>query len=62
MKKMITVNEVAKLAGKSVRTLHYYDCTLEIFKGLGQLYVADERFTKNIDKTIVSKCWNFLVK
>jgi len=32
-------------------TKYYYDCTLEIFKGLGQLYVEDERFTKNIDKT-----------
>jgi DNA-binding transcriptional MerR regulator len=28
----------------------YYDCTLEILSGLGQMYVADERFTKNIDK------------
>jgi len=31
-------------------TAHYYDCTLEIFRGLGDLYVADERFTANIDK------------
>ncbi|MGM7700714.1 MerR family transcriptional regulator [Pseudalkalibacillus sp. Hm43] len=31
-------------------TDHYYDCTLEIFRGLGDLYVNDERFTKNIDK------------
>lgn len=28
----------------------YYDCTNEILAGLGQMYVADERFTKNIDK------------
>jgi len=28
----------------------YYDCTPEIFEGLGQMYVMDERFTKNIDK------------
>jgi len=28
----------------------FYECNLEIFKGLGQLYVADERFKKNIDK------------
>lgn len=28
----------------------YYDCTNEILQGLGQMYVADERFTKNIDK------------
>lgn len=29
----------------------YYDCSLEIFRGLGEMYVQDERFTKNIDKT-----------
>jgi MerR family transcriptional regulator, multidrug-efflux activator len=29
---------------------HYYECTVEIFRGLGDMYVADERFTKNIDK------------
>jgi len=28
----------------------YYDCTDEILAGLGQMYVADERFTKNIDQ------------
>lgn len=27
-----------------------YTCTDEILSGLGQMYVADERFTKNIDK------------
>lgn len=31
-------------------TDHYYDCTLEIYRGLGDLYVEDPRFTKNIDK------------
>ncbi|MGM0883793.1 MAG: MerR family transcriptional regulator [Bacillota bacterium] len=31
-------------------TSAYYDCTPEIFRGLGDLYVYDERFTKNIDK------------
>lgn len=31
-------------------TKYWYDCSLEIFEGLGQMYVADERFTKNIDK------------
>lgn len=31
-------------------TNHFYDCTPEIFRGLGELYVADERFTKNIDQ------------
>lgn len=28
----------------------YYHCTDEILAGLGQMYVADERFKKNIDK------------
>ncbi|MEZ4509211.1 MAG: MerR family transcriptional regulator [Eubacteriales bacterium] len=28
----------------------YYNCTNEILAGLGQMYIADERFTKNIDK------------
>jgi DNA-binding transcriptional MerR regulator len=31
-------------------TDHYYDCTQEIFRGLGDLYVDDPLFTKNIDK------------
>lgn len=31
-------------------TQHYYDCTKEILAGLGQMYVADERFRNNIDK------------
>jgi DNA-binding transcriptional MerR regulator len=29
---------------------NYYHCTNEILSGLGELYVADERFTENIDK------------
>jgi hypothetical protein len=31
-------------------TDNYYTCTDEILAGLGQMYVADERFKKNIDK------------
>lgn len=31
-------------------TNNFYNCTPEIFKGLGNMYVDDERFTKNIDK------------
>lgn len=31
-------------------TENMYTCTDEILAGLGQMYVADERFTKNIDK------------
>ena len=29
---------------------YYYDCTIEMFRGLALMYVGDERFTKNIDK------------
>ena len=31
-------------------TNNFYNCTIEIFRGLGDLYVNDERFTANIDK------------
>ena len=31
-------------------TENYYTCNDEILKGLGQMYVADERFKNNIDK------------
>ena len=31
-------------------TQNFYHCTNEILAGLGQMYVADERFKKNIDK------------
>ena len=31
-------------------TENYYTCTNEILVGLGKMYVADERFKKNIDK------------
>ena len=31
-------------------TSFYYTCTDEILAGLGKMYVADERFKKNIDK------------
>ena len=39
---------VAKL--QSHITEHYYTCTNEVLAGLGEMYVADERFKKNIDK------------
>jgi DNA-binding transcriptional MerR regulator len=39
--------QVAKL--QQVITDTYYTCTKEILTGLGQMYVADERFTKTID-------------
>ena len=43
-----TQNLVEKL--QSHITENYYTCTKEILFGLGQMYVADERFQKNIDK------------
>ena len=39
---------VAKL--QAYITANYYTCTDEILAGLGNMYVADERFQKNIDK------------
>lgn len=31
-------------------TSRYYDCTKEVLAGLGKMYIADERFTKNLDR------------
>ncbi len=31
-------------------TLNFYNCTNQILAGLGQMYVADERFQNNIDR------------
>ena len=31
-------------------TANYYTCTDDILAGLGKMYIADERFKKNIDK------------
>lgn len=31
-------------------TAHYYTCTDEIFSGLGQMYVSDDRMRANIDR------------
>ena len=41
-------SRVAKLQAHI--TANYYPCTDEILAGLGEMYVADERFRKNIDK------------
>lgn len=40
--------QVEKL--KQFITDRMYTCTDEILSGLGQMYIADERFTKNIDR------------
>ena len=44
--------QVQSLVGKlqGYITQNYYTCTDEILAGLGKMYVADERFKKNIDK------------
>ena len=39
---------VAKLQAHITES--YYTCTDEILAGLGKMYIADERFQKNIDK------------
>ena len=48
-------NEAQSLAKKlqSYITENYYTCDRGILKGLGQMYVADERFRENIDKHAV---------
>ena len=45
-------NEAQQLVAKLQThiTANYYTCTDEILAGLGKMYVADERFKKNIDK------------
>lgn len=44
--------EVQALVGKIQNhiTAHFYNCTKPILAGLGQMYVADERFKANIDR------------
>lgn len=32
-------------------TENYYTCTNQILSGLGQMYIADDRFKNNLDKT-----------
>ena len=43
------VQEKIKLLQEFI-TNNYYNCTNEILKGLGQMYVNDERFRNNIDR------------
>lgn len=46
-------SEDAQLLVKKLQTYiteNFYTCTNEILAGLGQMYVADERFKNNIDK------------
>lgn len=41
-------------------TEHYYTCTKQILAGLGQMYVADERFKANIDAAGGEGCAEFV--
>lgn len=54
MKKGVTCesNEALSLAEKLQKyiTDNFYDCTKDILRGLGEMYVSDERFRSNIDK------------
>ena len=45
--------EVQALVSKLQRfiTQHYYNCTKHILRGLGQLYIAGDSMTENIDRT-----------
>ncbi len=43
------VQNIVKLWQNHI-TKNYYKCSNEILAGLGEMYVADERFTKNLDK------------
>ncbi len=43
------VQNIIKKLQESI-TEHYYTCTDDILKGLGQMYVNDERMRQNIDK------------
>ena len=46
-------SEPAKITVEKLQqciTDNFYTCTDDILKGLGQMYVADDRFRKNIDR------------
>ena len=38
------------LALQTFITEHFYACTPEILRGLGEMYVGDDRFRRNIDQ------------
>ena len=48
----VNLPKVQSLVGKlqDYITRNYYTCTDEILAGLGEMYVADERFEENIDR------------
>lgn len=60
-----SANEVQKKISvlQKFITDNYYVCTNEILSGLGEMYVYDERFKNNIDKSGVDccGCFNFFI-
>ncbi|MGN0432187.1 MAG: MerR family transcriptional regulator [Lachnospiraceae bacterium] len=53
LKESSPASEAAQAKIKALQdfiTAHYYTCTDEILSGLAEMYVADERMKKNIDK------------
>ena len=56
MGKLKHLDPAAPEAQAAVRRLqqfitdHFYTCTPEILAGLGEMYVADDRFRENIDR------------
>lgn len=48
----VSDNEVQELINqwRNLISENFYNCTVEIFRGLADMYIYDERFTKNIDK------------
>ncbi|WP_304609737.1 TipAS antibiotic-recognition domain-containing protein [Piscibacillus salipiscarius] len=44
--------EVQTVIGEWHSLIHdnFYECSPEMFKGLGDMYVSDQRFTRNIDQ------------
>lgn len=52
-KNLSPASDEAQAAIQTLRqfiTDHYYTCTPSVLQGLGQMYIADERFRQNIDK------------
>lgn len=45
----IEVQQLVQQLQKHI-TQNYYNCTNQILAGLGQMYVADDRFRQNIDR------------
>lgn len=53
LKELSPESEEAQATVKEIQqyiTEHFYNCTDDIFAGLGEMYVTNERFKENIDK------------